>query len=110
MAIRRGDIVVVVHADLGKPHPAVVVQADILNEAAGTILVCPLTSDITERMPLLPIIAASPGSGLRERSQIMTERIMALRADRIRGVLGSVDASTADALDRALLIILGLDR
>ncbi len=110
MAIKRGNIVVAVHADLGKPRPAVVVQADIFNETAGTILVCPLTSDITERMPLRPIIPAGPNSGLRERSQIMTERMMALRADRIRGVLGSIDTPTAEQLDRALLIVLGLDR
>lgn len=110
MAIKRGNIIVAVHADLGKPRPAVVVQADIFNETAGTILVCPLTSDITERMPLRPIIPASPNSGLRERSQIMTERMMALRVDRIRGVLGSIDTPTAEQLDRALLIILGLDR
>ena len=110
MAVRRGNIVLVVHADLGKPRPAVVVQADIFNETAGTILVCPLTSDITERMPLRPIIPAGSDSGLRERSQIMTERMVALRADRIRGVLGSVDTSIAEQLDRALLIILGLNR
>lgn len=110
MAIKRGNIVVAVHADLGKPRPAVVVQADIFNETAGTILVCPLTSDITERMPLRPIIQAGANSGLHARSQIMTERMMALRTDRIRGVLGSIDAPTAEQLDRALLILLGLDR
>lgn len=110
MAIRRGNIVLAVHADLGKPRPAVVVQADIFNEKAGTILVCPLTSDITERMPLRPIIVAGPASGLRDNSQVMTERMMALRTDRIRGVLGSIDPATAEELDRALLIVLGLDR
>jgi hypothetical protein len=36
--------------------------------------------------------------------------MVALRADRIRGVLGSVDTSIAEQLDRALLIILGLNR
>jgi mRNA interferase MazF len=110
MAIRRGNIVLAVHADLGKPRPAVVVQADIFNESAGTILVCPLTSDITERMPLRPILQAAADTELRERSQIMTERMMALRVDRIRGVLGSIDTTTAEQLDRALLIILGLGR
>lgn len=110
MAIKRGDIVLAVHADLGKPRPAVVVQADTLNENAMTILVCPLTPDITERLPLRPVITASPGTGLRERSQIMTDKMLALRSDRIRGVLGSIDASTVDQLDRALLIVLGLAR
>jgi mRNA interferase MazF len=110
MAIKRGDIVLAVHADLGKPRPAVVVQADGFNENALTILVCPLTSDITERLPLRPAVPATPGSGLRQRSQIMTDKMLALRSDRIRGVLGSIDASTGDQLDRALLILLGLAR
>jgi mRNA interferase MazF len=110
MAIKRGNIVVAVHADLGKPRPAVVVQADIFNDNAGTILVCPLTSDITERMPLRPLVQATASTGLREPSQIMTERMMALRTDRIRGVLGSINATTREQLDRALLIVLGLDR
>ena len=110
MAIKRGDIVLAVHADLGKPRPAVVVQADRFNENALTILVCPLTSDITERLPLRPIVPAAPGSGLRGRSQIMTDKMLALRSDRIRSVLGSIDASTGDQLNRALLILLGLAR
>jgi mRNA interferase MazF len=110
MAIKRGDIVLAVHADLGKPRPAVVVQADRFNENALTILVCPLTSDITERLPLRPIVPAAPGSGLHERSQIMTDKMLALRSDRIRSVLGSIDASTGDQLNRALLILLGLAR
>lgn len=110
MAIKRGDVVLAVHADLGKPRPAVVLQADMFNENALTILVCPLTSDITERLPLRPIVAASTGNGLRERSQIMTDRMLALRSDRVRAVLGSIDASTGDEIDRALLLLLGLAR
>jgi mRNA interferase MazF len=110
MAIKRGNIVLAVHADLGKPRPAVVVQADTFNEIAGTILVCPLTSDITDRLTLRPVVQAGSATGLRERSQIMTDRMVALRSDRIRGVLGSIDSSTGDQLDRALLIVLGLDR
>ncbi len=110
MAVKRGDIVLAVHADLGKPRPAVVVQADTFNLNAATVLVCPLTSDIAERLPLRPIVPAGPDTGLRERSQIMTDRMLALRGDRIRGVLGSIDATTRERLDRALLIVLGLAR
>lgn len=110
MAIKRGDIVLAVHADLGKPRPAVVVQADRFNENALTILVCPLTSDITERLLLRPIVPASPDNGLRERSQIMTDKMLALRTDRIRGVLGSIDNSTRDELEHALVVLLDLAR
>ena len=110
MAIRRGDIVIVVHADLGKPRPAVVVQADPFNQDALTVLVCPLTSDITERLPLRPVVPASSSNGLRERSQIMTDKMLAVRSDRIRAVLGALDSETIGRLDRALLIVLGLAR
>ncbi len=110
MALKRGDIVLAAHADLGKPRPAVIVQADTFNENALTVLVCPLTSDITERLPMRPILPAGPGTGLREPSQIMTDRMLALRSDRIRGVLGSIDAATGDQLDRAMLVVLGLAR
>ena len=108
--MKRGDIVIVAHADLGKPRPAVVVQADEFNENPVTILVCPITSEISEKLPLRPIVQADPGTGLRERSQIMADKMLALRRDRVRGVLGSIDATTRDQLDRALLIVLGLAR
>lgn len=108
MAIKRGNIVLAVHADLGKPRPVVVVQADEFNEHSSNILVCPLTSDVTDKMPLRPIVQPGPGTGLREPSQIMVDRMLALRGDRIRGVLGSIDAVTSDRLDRALLVVLGL--
>jgi mRNA interferase MazF len=110
MAVKRGDIVLAVHADLGKPRPAIVVQADTFNESALTVLICPLTTDIREDSLVRPILLAGTGTGLRERSQIMTDRVLALRSDRIRGVLGSIDERAAEQLDRALLIVLGLDR
>jgi len=110
MAIKRGDIVLATHADLGKPRPAVIVQADEFNQNALTVLVCPLTSDVVERLPLRPIVAAEPGTGLHERSQIMTDKMLALRRDRIRGSIGAIDAAAREELDRALLIILGLGR
>ena len=110
MAVKRGDIVLAAHADFGKPRPAVVVQADEFNQNPITILVCLLTSDITEKLPLRPIILPTPGTGLRERSQIMTDRLLALRRDRIRGVLGTIDTAMSDRLNHALLIVLGLAR
>ncbi|MDI3470102.1 MAG: hypothetical protein OJF62_002165 [Pseudolabrys sp.] len=38
----------------------------------------------------------------------MTDKMLALRSNRIRGTLGSVDASTIEDLNRALLLVLGL--
>jgi mRNA interferase MazF len=40
----------------------------------------------------------------------MTDKLLALRRDRIRRVVGRLDAKARDDLDRALLIVLGLAR
>ncbi len=49
-------------------------------------------------------------NGLRLRSQIMTDKINALRRDRVRQVLGSLDGETSERLNSALLLVLGLAR
>jgi len=106
--VKRGDVVViVVPGDLGKPQPGIVVQANEFIELS-TVFVCPITSDVQERLPLRPIIEAKPSSGLRLRSQIMTDKMVALRRDRVRQVIGRIDTETLEQLDRALLIVLGL--
>jgi mRNA interferase MazF len=107
--VKRGDIVLaVVPSGLGKPRPGVVVQADEFNKDLTTIFVCPISSDVQEKLPLRPTIEAKPSNGLRLRSQIMTEKMVALRRDRIRRVIGRLDSDTSLKLDRALLVVLGL--
>jgi mRNA interferase MazF len=109
--VKRGDVVVVVvQGDLGRPRPAVIVQADELGDATTTVLICPITSDVTEKLPIRPIVEADAGNGLRIRSQIMTDKMLALRRDRIKQVVGALNSKTSEQLDRALLIVLGLAR
>jgi mRNA interferase MazF len=93
-----------------KPRPGVVVQTDALGDVTTTVLVCPITSDVTEHLPIRPLIDANAANGLRIRSQVMTDKLLALRRDRIRRVVGRLDAKARDDLDRALLIVLGLAR
>nr|WP_291851166.1 type II toxin-antitoxin system PemK/MazF family toxin [Bradyrhizobium sp.] len=52
----------------------------------------------------------SAAKGLRLRSQIMTDKINALRRDRIRRVLGSLDSETCERLNSALMTVTGLAR
>jgi mRNA interferase MazF len=40
----------------------------------------------------------------------MTDKMIALRIDRIRQVIGRIDKETSEHLDRALLVVLGLAR
>ncbi len=96
--------------ELGKPRPAVVIQTDALGGETSTILVCPLTSDLTDNLPIRPLIEPAAENGLRIRSQVMTDKLSAIRRDRIRTTIGALDAATTESVDRALMVVLGLAR
>jgi len=109
--VARGDVVlIIVPSDLGRPRPGVVVQADDISAGLSTIFVCPVSSDLQDGLSLRPMIEVAAENGLRLRSQIMTDKLVALRRDRIRRVIGRIDAETSEQLDRALLVLLGLSR
>jgi mRNA interferase MazF len=109
--VKRGDVVlVVVPSELGRPRPGVIVQANEFGDVLSTAFICPISSDVQEGLSLRPIIEANPSNGLRLRSQIMTDKMIALRRDRVRTVIGQIDADTSEQLDRALLLVLGLAR
>jgi mRNA interferase MazF len=109
--VKRGDVVLLVaQGDMGKPRPGVIVQADELGDATSSVLVCPMSSEVTELHRLRPIVEPTANNGLRLRSQIMTDKINALRRGRVRQVLGSLDANASERLDSALLLVLGLTR
>jgi mRNA interferase MazF len=109
--VKRGDVVLLVaQGDMGKPRPGVIVQADELGDTTNSILVCPMSSDITEFHQIRPVVEPSATNGLRLRSQIMTDKVNALRRDRIRRVVGSLDDEASERLNRALFVVLGLTR
>jgi mRNA interferase MazF len=109
--VKRGDVVLVVaQGDMARPRPGVIVQADELGSSTTSVLVCPMSSEVTEFHRLRPVVEPTVNNGLRLRSQIMTDKINALRRDRVRQVLGSLDADTSERLDSALLVVLGLAR
>lgn len=109
--MKRGDIVIVVlQGETGKPRPAVIVQSDELDQERRTVIICPLSSEIGDAADLRPVVEPSAENGLKELSQIMTERITAVRRERVRGLVGHLDPEGQERLDRALLIALGLAR
>jgi mRNA interferase MazF len=107
--VKRGDIVIAVaRGDYGKPRPAVIVQSDLFNATHASLLVCLITTELIDaplfRLPLAP----TPANGLREPSQIMVDKLLALPLDRIRERMGSVGDETLLSLNRALALMLGL--
>jgi mRNA interferase MazF len=107
--VRRGDLVIVAApGDYGKPRPAVVIQTDMLNHSHASILVCLLSSDIQDA-PLFRI-DVDPGdtTGLAIPSQIMADKIVALKRNRITQQIGRLDDATMLRLNRSLAFCIGL--
>jgi mRNA interferase MazF len=109
VAVKRGDIVLVaLPGDFGKPRPAVVVQSDIFNDEPTSVIVCPLTTEAVDA-PLIRIsVEPTAATGLRQPSQIMIDKIVSVRPQRLRDSIGSVGGEILRRVDRALLIMLGL--
>lgn len=107
--MKRGDVVLMVApGDLEKPRPGTIVQGEELGGRTTTALVCPMSSDLQYSPRLRPIVEPSTDNGLRLQSQIMTDKVVPLRRDRIRRVIGRLDRAAVDRLDRALLVVFGL--
>lgn len=107
--MKRGDVVLAVaRGDYGKPRPAVIVQSDLFNSTHASLLVCLLTSELVEAPLFRLLLLPTPANGLREVSQIMVDKVLALSRDRIRERIGTLDDETLLALNRSLALVLGL--
>ena len=92
--MKRGDIVTVAASgDYGKPRPAVVIQANWIDDT-DSVLVCQITS--SQRDPLIYRFRIEPGAetGLRGLSYAMADKILAIRRTKCGRVIGRIpDAS-----------------
>lgn len=106
--MKRGDIVTVsVSGDYGKPRPALVIQSDFLPET-DSVLVCLLTTTVRAAPLYRLALPAGAETGLREPSQVMVDKIMAVRRDRCGAVIGRTDAAVLLALGRLLAFVTGI--
>jgi len=106
--MRRGDFVTVaMQGDFGKPRPALVIQSDQFNEHA-TVTVLPVTS-LLVAAPLLRItVHPSPGNGLQKPSQVMVDKAMTVKRDKIGPAFGHLDADVLVEIERCLAVFLGI--
>jgi mRNA interferase MazF len=108
--MRRGDLVTIaMQGDFGKPRPALVVQADLFDEHA-TVTVLPVSSTLVDA-PLFRI-SVQPGAsnGLQKPSQIMVDKAMTVKRDKLGPAFGRIDADTMVAVERCLAVFLGIAR
>ncbi|MHB8316683.1 MAG: type II toxin-antitoxin system PemK/MazF family toxin [Acidithiobacillus ferrivorans] len=106
--MKRGDLVTVsLPGDHGKPRPALVIQSDLVN-VLDSVLVCPVTKVIVDASTIRVSIDPSLTNGLRHLSQIMVDKITALRRDTISAPFGHLTEHQMLSVNRAILLVTGL--
>ena len=110
MDLKRGDIVTVaVPGDYGKPRPAVVIQADVLNQAKGDSVILALLTGTVRDAPLLRLtIEPHPDNGLRRPSQVMVDKLMTVRREKIGTRIGRLSVRQLLSLNRLIAFVVGL--
>jgi len=107
--LQRGDLVVcILPGDYGKPRPAVVVQSNFFLSKHTSIVVCPITSTIVDAPFFRITLQPDDAQGLKRLSQIMVDKLTAVKRDRIRQVIGHLYPKTEAQLNRAIALFLGL--
>lgn len=106
--MRRGDLVTVaLQGDYGKPRPALVIQSDRFTDL-GSVVILPLTSTLIDAPLLRPTVEPSPDNGLRALSQIMLDKPMTVKADKVSPAFGHLDDLDMIGVSRSLALFLGL--
>ncbi len=107
--MRRGDVVTVAGAgDYGKPRPAVIVQTGAVPETHASVVICQMTSDIAGAADFRVTITPSGDDGLRLPSQIMADKPVTVRRDRVGTVIGRLAPADVARLNTAIAFVMGL--
>jgi mRNA interferase MazF len=106
--MRRGDLVTIaVQGDFGKPRPALVIQANLFSEHSS-VTVLPITSTLVAAPLLRVTVQPSAENGLQKPSQVMVEKAMTVKRDKVGPVFGRIDADALVEVERCLAVFLGI--
>lgn len=108
--MRRGDFVTIaIQGDFGKPRPALVVQSDAFDaHATVTIL---LVSSLLVETPLFRVtVQPNDKNGLRKPSQVMVDKAITVKRDKLGEVFGSASDELMLEISRSLAVFLGIAR
>ena len=104
----RCDLVsIAVQGDFGKPRSALVIQSDNFDRHATVTVL--LVSGTLVDAPLFRItVQPTPGNGLQKASQIMVDKVMTVKRDKIGAAFGSLDSIHMLEIERCLAVFLGI--
>ena len=104
----RGDLVTIaMQGDFGKPRPALVIQANQFSElSSATVL--PMTSTLVAAPLLRVTVQPNAENGLQRPSQVMVDKAMTLKRDKVGPTFGHIDADALVEVERCLAVFLGI--
>jgi len=104
----HGDLVTIaMQGDFGKPRPALVIQANQFSEhSSATVL--PITSTLVAAPLLRVTIQPSAENGLQKPSQVMVDKAMTVKRDKIGSAFGHIEPDALLQVERCLAVFLGI--
>ena len=106
--MKRGDLATAVLAgDFGKPRPVLVIQSNLF-EATATVTVLLISSTLNEASLVRVTVSPDSSNGLHRPSQIMMDKAMTVRRDKLGKPFGSLDDDTMLVVNRSLAVFLGI--
>lgn len=104
----RGDFVTIaMQGDFGKPRPALVIQSDQFNEHA-TVTVLLVSSKLVDAPLLRVAVQPSEINGLQKPSQVMIDKAMTVKRDKLGEAFGSASDEVMLEVGRCLAVFLGI--
>ena len=108
--MNRGDFVTIaMQGDFGKPRPALVIQSDQFNEHA-TVTVLLVSSTLVDAPLFRVTVQPSGKNGLQKRSQVMVDKAMTVKRDKLGEAFGSAGDEVMLEIGRCLALFLGIAR
>jgi mRNA interferase MazF len=106
--MRRGELVTVaMPGDFGKPRPALVIQADQF-EHTGTVTVLLVSGTLVDAPLIRLTVQPTPANGLHKQSQVMVDKAMSVKRDRLGPAFGRLDDEAMLSVTRTLAVFLGI--
>ena len=94
--------------DDGKHRPAVIVQTDAFPDNHASVVVCRMTSELVDAPDFRVTVEPAPENGLRLKSQVMADKPVTARRERIGQKIGRLGNQDMARLGNALAFVLGL--
>jgi len=112
--INRGDVILcdlnpIIGSEQSGIRPAVILQIDRANIASPHTIIAPFTSRIHRAILPSHVFVLAGNGGLDQDSVVLCEQVRVIDKQRIIKILGSLNNSYMNEIEKALSVILGLD-